>query len=367
MKKSILILTSEFPPQPGGIGNHAHQLAKRLANLEYDVCVVCDRRSKTGEEEQLFDQRQDFKVVRISRSKWLVWSYFQRIRHAFREAGNADVVLASGKFSLWQGSLISRFIKTKYVAVLHGSELLLPNPVLHSLTHRSLKRFDRLIAVSRYTRSLVKGINSEKITVIPNGFKVQVPEIKEEKVISSSLRLITVGNLTERKGQHNVIRALPLLKKQWPGLEYHMIGIPTDREYLENLGRKLGVEDALIFHGRVSDSRMQELLTAADVFVMLSQKAADGDVEGFGIAILEANAFGLPAIGSLGCGIEDAIRDGYSGRLIRHDDPEAYQAALSDILENYPVYSRNAVNWTTNFSWDRIIKDYLRVIMEEQG
>ena len=56
---------------------------------------------------------------------------------------------------------------------------------------------------------------------------------------------------------------------------------------------------------------------ASDVFVMLSSPTSTGDVEGFGIAIIEANALSLPSIGAKDCGIEDAleIRDGIYGIL----------------------------------------------------
>ena len=60
-----------------------------------------------------------------------------------------------------------------------------------------------------------------------------------------------------------------------------------------------------------------------------SSPTATGDVEGFGIAILEANALGIPAIGALGCGIEDAIENYSSGILINYLDTEAFKNALS--------------------------------------
>ena len=92
---------------------------------------------------------------------------------------------------------------------------------------------------------------------------------------------------------------------------------------------------------------------------MLSEKTAQGDVEGFGIAILEANSLGIPAIGSLGCGIEDAIKNGYSGKLIPHNDSRALNEAIKSIIDDYESYSENAIKWASQFDWTLIIKEYL--------
>src|SRR5690554_3411348 len=104
--KKILIITSEFPPQPGGIGIQAHQLAKGLVGKGFHVQVVCDQRSGDGVEERQFDAEQPFEVVRVRRKRLILWSYVKRIQTALRLSKTADVVLASGKFSLWTGGLL---------------------------------------------------------------------------------------------------------------------------------------------------------------------------------------------------------------------------------------------------------------------
>lgn len=359
--RGILFLTSEFPPQPGGIGNHAYHLAKGLGENGYEVTLVCDRRSDDGVEEREFDAEAGFEIVRIPRKKLILLSYLDRIKTAFVLGKKADMVLASGKFSLWIGAFLSLFLKRKFIAVIHGSEIKLPNPVLRKLTDLSLKRFHTVIAVSNYTKSLVDHLNLKNVHVIPNGFEMEVPEICSIKQDLMPV-LITVGNVTERKGQHNIINALPVLLKKYPDLQYHIVGIPTDRAKLEKLALDLGVEKAVMFYGKVSEETKQELLLQSDVFVMLSEQTKSGDVEGFGIAILEANALGVPGIGARDCGIEDAIEDGFSGKLINNKSPEEFEAALTEILNNYPAYSDQAKTWSEGFSWEKVMEGYLGVV-----
>jgi glycosyltransferase involved in cell wall biosynthesis len=361
LKTKILILTSEFPPQPGGIGNHALNLAKGLQANGFGVKVICDTRSKNGVEEEAFDSQLPFEVIRIPRKRILVFSYIDRIKTALSVARNTDIVLCTGKFSLWLGAFLSFFRNRKYIAVIHGSEVKLFNGLLRKLTDLSLKRFDTVIAVSNFTKSLVSHLHLKNVEVVPNGFELDgplVPQIKEEPLPV----LITVGNVTQRKGQHNVIKALPTVLKQYPDLKYHMVGIPTDKEKLQQLGLDLGVENALVFHGKVTEAQKKELLQQADIFVMLSETTKTGDAEGFGIAILEANALAIPAIGASGCGIEDAIKDGFSGKLVENNNPLQFKNALEEILKHYETYSKGAKNWSKGFTWDKVIKLYLQVL-----
>src|SRR5690606_1812969 len=143
------------------------------------------------------------------------------------------------------------------------------------------------------------------ITVINNGIVLErYPS--GIKSFEATINLITVGNLTLRKGQQHVIKTLPLLLNKFPNIHYHCVGIPTGEEKLRTLAAALGVTHAVTFHGAVLEDEKIMLLQKNTVFIMLSEKIGN-DFEGFGIAIIEANALALPAIGSKNSGIEDAI------------------------------------------------------------
>ncbi|MCG2430476.1 glycosyltransferase family 4 protein [Aequorivita xiaoshiensis] len=358
-----LILTSEFPPQPGGIGNHALNLAKGLQGNGYEVNLLCDYRSKNTIYENEYDKNLPFKVTRIPRKDLAFLSYIARVKAAVTLAKNSELIICSGKFSLWLGAFLSLFFNRKFVAVIHGSELKLPNIFLRKLTELSLKRFEKIVAVSNYTKSLIAHLKLDNIVVIPNGFELKLPTILHSNTKPVPV-LITVGNVTKRKGQHNVINAMPLLLKKYPDLKYHIVGIPTEKRKLEKLALNLKVEDSVVFFGKVTEMEKIELLQEADVFLMLSETTKTGDAEGFGIAILEANALGVPAIGSLGCGIEDAINNEISGKLINNKNINQLADALEEILNNYDLYSKGAKSWSQNYTWDKVIKQYLKILKE---
>lgn len=363
MKKKTLIFTSEFPPLPGGIGNHAYNLAEYLQQHGYEITVITDQRHKNLQLDIDFDSKHAFKVVRIKRKSPSFITYINRVIQTFTQIKKHKTIIASGKFPLWIVAVLSIFFRKKqFIAVLHGSELGAGGSKGQQLTKWCLKRYDKLIAVSNFTKALaLQRQPVVQIDVINNGFtpKVTTTEISSSK---NDLSIITVGNVTSRKGQQNVIRALPEIKKLYPNTCYHIVGLPTQKNEFQRLAQELDVQDAVIFHGALSDSKLHQKMTQSSVFFMLSDHLSNGDVEGFGIAVLEANHLGLPAIGSKNSGIADAIKDGYSGRLVHPHNPQEIAQAFSEIMNNYEYYSKNATEWSKNFEWEIIITKYIEVI-----
>jgi glycosyltransferase involved in cell wall biosynthesis len=358
--KKILIVTSEFPPQPGGIGNHAYNLALNLVKSKYEVHVLCDTRGLDGREEQEFDKNQPFNIIRIKRKSFIFMTYLNRVSKYKKLIKQVDLVVASGKFPLWLVGLTNKYGR-KSIAVIHGSEINYKD-LKRLLVNKAIKRFDEIIAVSKHTKSLVKELNLKNITVIPNGFYKTGGINKPRNSIEKSIKLVTVGNVTERKGQVNVINALPNLILRFPNIEYHMIGLPTEKSKLLELAIELKVEEHITFHGRVDEAKKQKILLDCDIFIMLSNITHSGDIEGFGIAIIEANALGLPAIGANNSGITDAICQNLSGRLIDPKSVKELVESIEIIYNDYSNFSENCIAWSTHFDWNKIIKKYINII-----
>lgn len=363
MTKRILFITSEFPPLPGGIGTHACQLSRVLVLKGFDIHLVTDYRSVSKLDDLEFDQTLPFSIYRTKRYRFLWVTYLFRFIKIFQLLikNRPNVVITSGKFSLWLGGFYQLFFKNvKWIGVVHGSEILAGGYFSRFLTQRSLQSHDTLIAVSKYTSQLLEQtIKISKIKVINNGFSMPASSPLPKTCSDDSLKIITVGNLTERKGQHKVVEVLPELIKVFPRLEYHVVGIPTQLDHFRKKVSDLGLQHHVIIHGIVSDTVKIELLQKSNIFIMLSQHLSNGDFEGFGIAILEANALGLPAIGSQNSGIADAIRHGYSGFLVNSQEPDEVVNAVRTIVENYETYSGQAISWSKQFDWEIIVQQYL--------
>ena len=363
----ILLVTSEFPPQPGGLGNHSYNLANQLAKQKYAVTLITDVRSSNGEAEKKFDSKLNFNVIRTRRYQILLFTYFKRFleyRKYFKN-NKPKMVFASGRFSIWLVIFGFKNNNFKRIAVIHGSEINSKVKWQRKLTDIALKKFELIIAVSHYTKSLISNLKLNTIHVIPNGIEKDKFIIKEKgPKLKGYPKLVTVGTLSERKGQHNVINKLPQLVQLYPDIHYHLIGIPSERDKLQAMAKLLKVENHITFHGVLEDIELIKVVSNSDIFVMLSAKTKSGDVEGFGIALLEANFLGLPTIGSKGCGIEDAIDNYKSGILVNHTSFKEFAQAINVIEEQIDLYKINAHEWALKHSWDIIIKKYIKLTQD---
>jgi phosphatidylinositol alpha-1,6-mannosyltransferase len=96
--------------------------------------------------------------------------------------------------------------------------------------------------------------------------------------------------------------------------------------------------------------------------MLLSENQIIGDVEGFGIVALEANYFGLPVIGARGCGIEDAINDGYNGFLVDNKDCDEITEKTVQTILNMGNLRIQCQKWVLNFDWKKIGRVYNELI-----
>jgi phosphatidylinositol alpha-1,6-mannosyltransferase len=124
----------------------------------------------------------------------------------------------------------------------------------------------------------------------------------------------------------------------------------------------LKVTSYITFHGSIDDRELKQKLVASDIFIMLSSEDESGDVEGFGIAILEANALGVPAIGSINCGIEDAINNFDSGVLVDFENTTQIEKAIKTILLNKNKYQVSSVKWAQQHDWSSVVKSYIALL-----
>lgn len=359
----VILLVSEFPPSPGGIGNHAYNLALYLSG-KYHVTVLTE-----GPLKDLKDTRGNnlpFKVIRLRRKGWLPWLYLKRIGYALKLCRKAEHVIACDRFAHWNAGFVSLFVKkSRYTAITHGGDITSVQPLFKILTRIALSyRMHYIVSVSAFTAGFLPLSHKklQKRRIIPNG--INLSELKDyDNVVQKNeaqgtLKLLTIGSLSVRKGQENVIRAIPMLLSRYPELNYTMIGKPLLEKELMELAERLNVAQHLDVKGAIPTKEMFDILKQTDVFIMLSQPDQNGDFEGFGIAILEANYFGIPAIGSKGNGIEQAIRDGYNGRLVEARSPEEVLAAVNEIMAAQEMYAEQARLWAEEHDWQCIGKEY---------
>lgn len=349
----LLLITSEFPPGPGGIGVHAYQIAKHLNRQGWEVVVVTSQDYASSEEIDSFNTVQPFKVVQLKKIPGAVPEAVYRlavIRHNIK-LWQPDVLLGSGQRAVWLTALGARLHSRPWAAVGHGFEFGTKVFWERRLNRIFYSQADCAICVSNYTRSrmLGMGIRPRADTVIPNGADDEwFRPLDEGRIAAYRARLglegkkllLTVGNVTERKGQDIVVRALPAIVESGIDCHYMMVGLPTLKEKLTDMAQDLGVSDRVHFLGRVDMDTLVEAYNACDVYLMTSRHSTTGDFEGYGIAAVEAALCGKPTVVSRGCGLEEAILPGETGLLVPEDDPQATATAVIRLLQDESFHRR---------------------------
>ena len=175
---------------------------------------------------------------------------------------------------------------------------------------------------SRHSSVIYNGVDLARLRPAPD--KAAAKEafgIRADSAVIGS-----VGSLCEQKGQSHLIRSLPLIRRRVPEACLLIVGSGPDSTALSDLARELGCANAVQFLGE--RDQIAECLHAMDVFALPSTD------EGFGLAIVEAMACGVPVVASSAGGVPEVIVDGVSGLLVPPADQAAIAGAVLRILDS---------------------------------
>jgi phosphatidylinositol alpha-1,6-mannosyltransferase len=156
-----------------------------------------------------------------------------------------------------------------------------------------------------------------------------------------------------------VLHALPT------NTHYLISGSGPEKEAILKAAKEKSLTARVHLLGKVSDQDKLLLLHTADIFIQPNIKVA-GDMEGFGIAVIEATGCGRPVVGSNLEGLADALAGGKNGRLVEAENASAWTDALIPLIrsqEARDLLGSQALGYTkTNFSWEIITKRYQDVL-----
>lgn len=380
----ILILSSEFPPGPGGIGTHAFQLAKYFSSQEHSVLVLSPQAYVTETERDAFNNVQKFRVISLSETGSPITKAQSRakaLRNALEDF-HPDIIMISGGRSIWLSAVVLFGKKIPWVVIGHGTEFGAGSALDAILTRFTCDRADAIIAVSEYTRSKIVslGISKPQITVIHNGADAHffhplpsstIDAFRETHNTTEKYVLLTVGNVTPRKGQEWVVRALPAIISRYPDVVYWIVGLPSVQQELERLAADLGVEKNIHFWGRVDQPTLLNLYNACDLFLMTSQQLKNGDFEGYGISVIEAALCGKTSIVTNNSGLAEAVQDQETGILVPQAEFDPIAEAVISLIESpkkLQKLSETAYMHATSYqTWDRVGDSYIQYFNQILG
>ena len=143
-------------------------------------------------------------------------------------------------------------------------------------------------------------------------------------------RVVFVGRLDEEKCIHELLQAFALLD---PSLDAKLdiVGNGEDLHRLERIARDLKIADRTIFHGKISDEKLRDILTAGAVFAMPSRAELQC------IAAMEAMSSALPVVAANAMALPHLVHPGENGYLYEPGDIPSFAAHLNSVLTASPA------------------------------
>jgi colanic acid/amylovoran biosynthesis glycosyltransferase len=214
--------------------------------------------------------------------------------------------------------------------------------VSQDLLKRKIDEAAFVVTISQFNRRFLAAHGGDAATpvhVVHCGVDPTAYRFRERSIPARGpVRCLCVASLQEKKGHIVLLEALA----GEPGLErvtLDLVGGGELREQLEQRAAELGLAGRVRFHGPRTEDEVRAMLDEADMFVLPSLIAADGQMEGLPVALIEALAVGVPTVATRLSGIPELINDGETGTLAEPADPGSLAAALVRVLEGAGVDS----------------------------
>jgi glycosyltransferase involved in cell wall biosynthesis len=386
------MITSEFPPKWGGVGNYSFFHGNILAQKGHNVTVF------TRKQKEIFtDHHPNLKIIPV---KWLKLPLFfttSMAKHAMKKIQETeedfDILQVQSNMALLQ-KYHYNWLEIPIVSTLHGTWIGERSTVqykhlslnLSSINDLAIKWFAFLLDkyedyAIKYSNAVVIGARSEckavsqrgiqnlynRVVRIPHGVdtesfhpaKKDMGYKKKYGILEKDRVILHIGRLAARKGVAEVIHSFHKIKKARPDVKLMIVGTGPLEKKLKKLVKKLNIEKETIFTGTVPFSELQRLYASCDFFLMHSYW------EGFGMTNQEALASGLPCICTNVGGAPDIIEDGVNGYLVEVGDidrmTECSIKLLDDdeLLKSMSKAARQSM--LKGFRWHDMVDSYIKL------
>lgn len=386
----VLVAAHDFYPDPGsgGTGRYVYETARRLVDRGHRVSVVTRRRGDAaprGTVAGIDVHRYGIDIAGESAPTILpqlpgaARAVARRVEAASAD-GPPDLLSFQGPVT---SALVDRAvpdavpractfhspwpteydIKARTDPDLSGLRRRLNVRAREAVERRVLDAADRTYVLSEYMGGQLERVYGPTETrVIPGGVDLDrfSPDAgRYDRIDADGPAFLTVRRLSERMGHRLLIDAFARVADDRPGAELYVAGDGPLRGELERRARERGVADRVTFLGYVPDGELPAVHASADVFALPTT-----ELEGFGLATLEALASGTPVVGTAVGGTVEAL-SGLDGRtpaptLVEKLTPEAFGDAMSawtalSPSERDAAGDRARAYVEENYGWEAVV------------
>jgi phosphatidyl-myo-inositol dimannoside synthase len=387
-----VFVTQDYPPVGGGMARRHVELCRRIGP---GATVVSTVASDVPSRASAFDEREQYQIVRQPFTMRGAKTFPNAVRWAASVAaqvGAGDVLhcgnVRPAGYPVWWAH---RRRGVPYVVYVYGGDVLRErrkaarNVLKRWVARRIFSDAAGVVAISTYSADLVRDVMRQigvrrppPVAAIDLGTdpKFFSPTrdsgiMRRRWGIGGDPLLLTVARLVPHKGQDVALRAVARLVASHPTVRYAVVGDGPDSSRLRALAAQLGIADRVVFAGAMTDADVADAYATATVYVGLSRLDQEIDVEGFGIAFVEAAASGVPAVAGDSGGVRSAVRDGETGLVVPPMDVDAVAQAMRTLLDDagrrhaMGCAGRRAVE--SHYNWDRVARETLAFVARVTG
>jgi phosphatidylinositol alpha-1,6-mannosyltransferase len=373
----VLFVTNDFGPRAGGIETFIIGLIERRPVGQTIVYTSSQENSEQYDSNWLTNY--GVRVIR-DRSRILLptprvaWHLKQIIR---KEGIRTAAFGAAAPLGLLSAGM-KRAGVVRTVALTHGHEVWWAKVFPFNLLLRRIgSTVDVLTYLGEFTRNAIsQGLTAKaqrSMVKIAPGIDVDhfIPTdaaaLRQSLGLTDKKVIVSVGRLVHRKGQDNLIQAMPEILKSIPSAHLLLVGEGPYREHLQKLVKEHELDTSITFIGRIQYKDLPMYLCAGDIFAMPSRSRLMGlEVEGLGIVYLEASACGLPVLAGNSGGAPDAVVQNTTGLVVDGTDNKQIAAAAIELLTNVESSQKMGIvgrQWIIdNWRWEIWSKDFEDVL-----
>jgi phosphatidyl-myo-inositol dimannoside synthase len=299
-----------------------------------------------------------------------------------------DVVLFSSMVTAAVAPLIRKRVERagcRLAAIPIGRDVILPTRPYQWYLRRVFDALDHAFPISRVTADacIRRGMERRRVRVIPCGVdpesfapppdravarRALLDHLSGEgvEVPADALLMLSVGRHQPRKGFHWTVReVIPRLPD---GIVYLLAGSGPMTPQIRDDVERLGVGgDRVKLLGRVSEEELRRLYRGSDLFLM-PNLPMPGDVEGFGVVMLEAGMAGTPVLAAEMEGIRDVIDEGCNGHFCPPGEAECFVRAIEEYAKDREALlaaGRITAEFTrASFAWPAIADRFVQALGE---
>ena len=365
------MITREFPPMSGGIGYYVYNLSKKLLESGHEVTVIT--RGSMGK--SVIEFVEGIRVFKVSffplypfhtvLHGMFVGKLLQSLEPELTLVHLHSPIVPPINTSLPILTTVHTLMKidSRYHEVYDPyslAEKIQSMFVSPSVESKLLEISDRVTTVSPTVANELReyGINPNTVKTVWNGVDEKIFSLAP-RTVGSERNVLYTGVLRARKGLFDLMKCAKLVNAIFPDVKFKICGTGPLLSKLKEQARSDGLQDQIIFLGRVNKQKLIQTYQNATIQVIPSI------YEGLPTVLLEAMSCGLPVVATNIGGIREVISSGENGILFSPGSPKEMADAIIKLLNDESLRIKLGSNARETilekYTWDRISDNFIDI------